>query len=775
MLEESQDAWASKRGGIGIERITTVEQWLGADNKLGIDIWNKKYRWNGESFEEHLERISGGDDAIKNLILDKKFLPGGRILSNFKTDGAKVTYSNCYVIEPPEDNIESIFDSRKKLARTYSYGGGCGIDISKLAPAGATVQNQARRTTGAVSFMEGYSKTTEEIGQNGRRGALMISMSCDHPDLPEFIDIKTKDGSVTKANISVRVTNDFMNAVVENRDWTMNFTRPETKETITKTVPAAKLFEKLCQNNWDWAEPGILFWDSIEQWNLLSNDENFKYAGVNPCAEEPLPAGGSCLLGSLNLSAFVLENKTFDCESFAEAVDAAVRYLNDVLEEGLPLHPLEEQRRTVSEWRQIGLGIMGLADMLIKLEIPYGSAPAVNLCSELAKMMADQAIYSSSQIAKKRGPYQKYTRAVMETPFFKTNASQYTEKAVRQFGLRNSQLLTIAPTGTISTMLGISGGIEPIFANSYTRKTESLHNEGEVSYKVYTPIVEAYMKKHGIDDEKDLPKWFVTSATIDPVSRVRMQGAWQRSIDASISSTVNLPEEATVEDVKQIYLEAWRSGLKGITIFRNGCKRAGILTTAEEADECDENRPAVNLGRGDIIQCDNGLVGKKRRLVTGCGTAHVSAWADPITGDVLETFVSKGSQGGCRCNQDAVSRLVSLAVRGGIPVESVVDQLLSCGGCDSYRARTVTKHDTSKGSSCPTAIGYALIDMAQEFKNECNCEVDELDEAPAAVKEDKPVNVTQTSQSSKCPECGADMRMEGGCDICVECGYSHCG
>jgi len=489
--------------------------------------------------------------------------------------------------------------------------------------------------------------------------------------------------------------------------------------------------------------------------------------------EEPLPAGGSCLLGSLNLSAFVLEDKTFDIDSFSDTVAHAVWYLNNVLEEGLPLHPLEEQRKSVGDWRQIGLGIMGLADMLIKMEVTYGSTEAIALCKFIAQTMADIAIYTSSLIAKCRGTYNKYNGAVMDTAFFKTNTTTLTKSIVQEYGLRNSQLLTIAPTGTISTMLGISGGIEPIFANSYTRKTESLHREGEVLCKVYTPIVEAYMKEHGIADEKDLPEWFVTSGTILPINRVKMQAAWQNSIDASISSTVNLPEEATVEDVKQIYLEAWRHGLKGITIFRSGCKRAGILTTSDETNECSQD-DAIELRRGDIIQCDNGLVGKKRRLVTGCGTAHVSAWADPITGDILETFVSKGSQGGCRCNQDAVSRLVSLAVRGGVPVEAVVDQLLSCGGCDSYRARTVTKHDTSKGSSCPTAIGYALIEMAQEFRDEYGCEAEELDSEPCATEVDKPAVAAQPG-ASKCPECGADMRMEGGCDICVECGYSHCG
>lgn len=260
----------------------TVEQWLGKDNQLGVDIWHRKYQRNGESFDQWLDRVSGGDVDVKQLIQSKKFLFGGRILSNRGITGTKVTYSNCYVVAPPNDNIESIYDSRKKLARTYSYGGGCGIDLSKLAPAGAKVNNQAEQTTGAVSFMQGYSQTTEEIGQKGRRGALMISLDCHHPDLLEFIDIKTKPDSVTKANISVRVTDDFMQAVEGDTDWVMSFIRKETGETITKTAKARDIFHKLCENNWNWAEPGILFWDRIKGYSLLSNSENFEYAGVNP-------------------------------------------------------------------------------------------------------------------------------------------------------------------------------------------------------------------------------------------------------------------------------------------------------------------------------------------------------------------------------------------------------------------------------------------------------------------------------------------------------------
>lgn len=264
----------------------TVQEWLGEDNQLGIDIWTRKYRYNGESFDEWLDRVSGGEEGVKNLIKEKKFLFGGRILSNRGLDkkGEKVTLSNCYVITPPEDNIESIFDCAKKLARTYSYGGGCGVDISKLAPKGAKVNNTAKETSGSVSFMDLYSLVTGLIGQNGRRGALMLSISCEHPDLEEFIEIKSDLDRVTKANISIRITDKFMAAVQNRQPFTLNFTREETGETITKTVDAYEMFHKICEMNWDYAEPGMLFWDRIENWNLLSCDKSFEYAGTNPCA-----------------------------------------------------------------------------------------------------------------------------------------------------------------------------------------------------------------------------------------------------------------------------------------------------------------------------------------------------------------------------------------------------------------------------------------------------------------------------------------------------------
>ena len=734
----------------------TVQDWLGADNQLGIDIWERKYRRNGETFDQWLDRVSGNDSRVRELIVKKKFIPGGRILSNRGITDSRVTYSNCYVIAPPEDSIEAIYESRMKLARTYSYGGGCGIDISKLAPAGAKVHNQAERTTGAVSFMQGYSQTTEEIGQNGRRGALMISLDCHHPDLPEFIDIKTKENSVTKANISVRVTDDFMKAVENNADWTMTFTRPETGETIERTIPAKQLFNRLCENNWNWAEPGMLFWDTIKKYNMLSNNDDFEFAGVNPCAEQPLPAGGSCLLGSINLSEFVQDGE-FLFDDFYHTINIAVRALNDILDEGLPLHPLHEQRKSVEDWRQIGLGVMGVADMLVKLHLRYDSDEAIEFCRDISCALANVAMHSSARLAKEHGkPYPKYQESTINTPFVKHNADSITYDLIRKYGLYNSQLLTVAPTGTLSTMLGISGGIEPIFSKSYKRKTESLHGESRY-YDVLTPIYAKYAQDNNLTVNDRFPDWFVDSSEISPVQRVKMQAAWQKGIDASISSTVNLPNSATVDDICTIYMEAWKNGLKGITIYRSGCMREGVLVAETPTEKSPE------LKRGAIIPCKDNLIGLKRKLTTGCGSLHVLGYFDPDTKELQEVYFNKGSTGGCANFMTGLSRMVSLLCRAGVSIFDIKDQLDSTGVCPSYATRRAVKHDTSDGSCCPMAIGNALVDMWEEVNNE----------GPYTGDVNKTLQEIQNT--SVCPECGAEVQHEGGCVQCKSCGWSRCG
>ena len=716
-----------------------VQDWLGKDNIVGIDIWEKKYRQNNETFEEWLDRVSNRNQEVRNLIIQKKFLFGGRILSN-RGIQSKVTYSNCYVLTPPEDSIKSIFECASKMARTFSYGGGVGVDISKLAPRGAKVHNAAKQTSGAVSFMDLYSHVTGLIGQNGRRGALMLSIDCDHPDVEEFIKIKSDLNRVTKANISIKVTRKFMKAVREDKPFTLSFTRKETGETITKTVQARKLFHTIAEMNWNYAEPGFLFWDRIKEWNLLSNTKNFQFAGTNPCAEEPLPAGGSCLLGSINLSEFVSNERHFQFVDFQQTVKTAVLALNDVLEEGLPLHPLEEQRQSVTDWRQIGLGIMGLADMLIKCGITYGSIESIKLCQKIAKTMIEVAIDTSAALAKEKGAYKEcHPEEIVNTPFFQQLKNDTLTSKVLTYGLRNSQLLTIAPTGTLSTMLGISGGIEPIFANYYTRKTESLHDEDRY-YKIYTPIVKAFMEEHHLTSDTELPEYFVTAATISYQNRITMQSTWQSFIDASISSTINVPESFTVEQVEQLYQYAYQKGLKGVTIFRDNCKRIGVLTTSKKTERLVPNSRKV-LGT---------LEGKTYCKKCACGTLYITINHDP-DGNPIECFINTSKGGICQANTSAVARMISLNMRADIAIPEIVKQLqgITCSAC----VKVASKGEEISGISCPDIIGKAISD----FSN--------LTTAKPEVKKNSIL---------KCPDCGQELEFSGGCVVCTNCGWSKC-
>lgn len=455
--------------------------------------------------------------------------------------------------------------------------------------------------------------------------------------------------------------------------------------------------------------------------------------------------------------------------------------MNEILDEGLPLHPLTKQQETVRDWRQIGLGVMGVADMLIKLGVRYGSLRAQEICDQIGFVIADQALASSAFLAEVDGTYPKYNKEIIASDFLLDNTTDDTTKIIAKYGLRNSQLLTIAPTGTLSTMLGISGGMEPIFANSYTRKTESLHGK-DTYYKVYTPIVEEYMWETGITDEKDLPDYFVTAADLTPLERIKMQGVFQRHIDASISSTVNLPKEATIEDVEEIYMQAWKHGLKGITIYRAGCAREGILVEEKPAEKvipqqdeevsCNSCNGCSDLPRGYVMDVSDDLIGYKRKLNTGCGSLHFEVYSDEMTGEPQETFINIGSSGGCERNYQFISRLISMALRGGIPIEAIIDQAMSIRPCKAYTDRTKKKGDTSPGTSCPSAFGHALKDLQAKMKDRCFA--DESTDEENDGEDLGVINTIETIVTPKCPECGEPITFEGGCNICKACGWSKC-
>ena len=507
--------------------------------------------------------------------------------------------------------------------------------------------------------------------------------------------------------------------------------------------------------------------------------------------------GEACLLGSFNLSEYIIEDEDgyveFDTDNFKNDIHTVVVAMNEVQEESIERLPLEKQKIMAEQYRRIGIGIMGLADCLIKLNIRYGSNRSVKFCDNLGYIMANEALKASEGLSWCSGNFPKFEfDSIFKSKYITNNYDPYDVPD----GLKNSALLSIAPTGTLSTLLGVSGGIEPIFANYYTRKTESLNSE-DTYYKVYTPIVQEYMERYGYADESELPDYFVTAKDIHWKDRINVQAAWQKHVDQAISSTVNLPENTTPEEIADLYIYAHDQGLKGITVFRDNCLRTGILTT----DNKEKHEPKQET----ILEVPDTVVGKKRKLTTGCGSLHCLAYFSQADGRLLECYLGKGSTGGCLNSMNGIARLISLSARSGATTEEIVDQLNSTGVCPSYAVRTATKKDTSRGSCCPVAIGNALVEMHKEMLDEINNGKYANDFNKSDFSETENVNgividagntnaiissiikmkktseakssewVRDGGESMVCPECGAEMISTGGCNSCHECGYSKCG
>lgn len=764
----------------------TVEQWLGKDNTLGIDIWNKKYRYNNESFDEWLDRVSGGDKDLRQLILEKKFLFGGRTLSNRGTD-KKGSYSNCYSRGFVNDSLDDLMQASKDIAATFKAQGGQGISLSKLRPKGCGINNGQFVSDGIVPFMEIYNTTTESISQGGsRKGALIMTLDVWHKEAETFIKIKSSEGKIQKANLSLEIDNEFMECIKKYYDTgeivTKTIKRNYEGNNVEYEVTPIELYKLMMKTAYDWAEPGCIFTDRFRNYNLMENVDDYSIESCNPCGEQPLAKNSACNLGSINLSEFVINPFTskayFDIVGFIETVKISIKALDAVLDENMKNHPLKEQREMAENFRNVGLGLMGMHDMFIKLGYTYGNKGSIKVIDSLTDLMFRTAVIASGELAKEKGAFPKYSSKVLTSKIirehFTTNELEALE--INKYGLRNCSLLSIAPSGSIGTMLNVSTGCEPLFALYYNRKTDSLNGK-ETYYKVYTGIAKEYIEKFN----DNLPEYFNTSKDIKWRDRIDMQAALQKHIDTAISSTINLPYKIKLEEVEQLYLYAWEKGLKGITIFRDGCKRVGILTTDNKEKETKEenldNNVPVTLQRGMIIKADDNCIGKKRTLQTGCGTLHCEAFFDPDTGDLLETYLSKGSTGGCNNFMIGLSRMISLSARAGVDIYSIVDQLKSSGTCPSYAVRTATKHDTSVGSSCPVAVGNALMDMYKELQGEL---FEDVDEKPIKNKETikrgkrleiKPVD---ESQIVPCPECGSPLVFEGGCNSCKNCGFSKC-
>ncbi|OFX16029.1 MAG: ribonucleoside-diphosphate reductase, adenosylcobalamin-dependent, partial [Armatimonadetes bacterium RBG_19FT_COMBO_69_19] len=614
------------------------------------------------------------------LLDDFRLIPGGRIMHGAGNQ-KRVTNLNCYVIKIKDDAIEAIFDWMKEAARTYSLGGGVGTDISVLRPRGAPVNNAARSSTGAVSFMELMSLTTGTIGQSGRRGALMITIADNHPDVLDFVKVKRNLDRVRYANISVRVSDAFMRAVEQDANWDLIF--ENEKASMRKTIRARDLWAELIRGARDYAEPGLIFWDNIKRWST-SEYNGMGVITTNPCSEIPLEPYGACCLSNLNLERFVSDAFTstarVDWEGLEPALRYGTRFLDNVLDYNADKHPLPEQREASLKSRRIGVGFTGLGDMLIKLGLKYDTDEAVTFVDKLFDRIKHIVYDESVNLAQEKGVFPAWDlEQHMRSPFIQHLAPQMHER-IRQHGLRNVALLTVPPVGSGAALAGVTSGIEPIFDIAYVRRSESLSQE---TFKVYHPLVREYMQRYEVDKEGDLPPYFVTAHQIKAEMRVKMQAAIQKHIDHSISSTVNVPKETTAEEVERIYFLAWKMGAKGITVYRES-SREGILLTEQQAQSTSTTMvvpapqaaapvPAVApepAGPARAIPRPRPKVtaGRTERIETPRGRIYVVVNEDEW--GVSEVFVHS-----LDAEADVCGRLASLALRAGVDPREVIEQL----------------------------------------------------------------------------------------------------
>ena len=755
-----------------------VQEWLGEDNQLGIDIWKKKYRYENENFEEWLDRVSGGDHELRVLIAERKIMLGGRTLANRGTENT-ASYFNCYSHGYVEDDYKDIMQTAMNIGLTFKGQGGQGISLSKLRPYGTPIGKEYT-SDGIVPFMKIYNEVTAGTSQGGaRKGALMISIDARHKEAETFIRIKSQAGLIEKANLSLEIDDEFMEAVdkyYKNGEVvTLHEKRDYSGHIVEYDVIPIEIFKALVGNCYDWADPAALFVDKFRNDNLMQYDDDYKIETCNPCGEQPLPRHGACCLSSINLSEFVVNSYTsnayMDTEGLVHAVKVGIRTLDKLIDENYYKHPLKEQQEMSFNYRNIGLGCFGYATALMKLGLKYGDEPALELTDSIFGLMFRAAVIESNNLSKELGPFPKYKDCVWDSDIMKRHFLQEEIDQMREYGLRNCSLISIAPTGTIATCLGESGGCEPEFALSFTRRTIGMTDGQDTYYKVFCKAAREYMSINNCTEE-ELPDYFIASADIPWENRVKAQAVMQKHVDTAISSTVNLPNETTQEDIAKLYLLAWKSGLKGITIFRSGCKRMPILSS-NGTEDANENTQA-DLPRGFIRPASDDCIGKKRKLQTGCGSLHCAAFFDPVTGDLMETYLSKGSTGGCANFMVGLSRMISLAARSGCSIHDIIDQLDSCGACPSYAVRRATKHDTSKGSCCPMAVGNALIDMWNEMKDEIKDTVSNREEKQAHTFETDKVSKNSQLDSELCPECGEPLKHEGGCISCTNCAWSKC-
>lgn len=733
-------------------------KWVGEGYQLGYDIWNNKYRFNGESFDEWVERVSGGDKELAELIENRCFLFGGRTLASRGTGNGQ-SFSNCYSSGYAPDSVEGMLELNKKLALTYKASGGQGLSLSLVRPKGSPVKGGVFTSDGIVPFMEIFNQTTASISQGGsRKGALMMSLSVWHPEIETFISIKDGTGKITKANLSVEIDDEFMQLV---KNGVTEYTYVNSVFGTVNTINPTELYNKIMKRAWSSAEPGVIFTNRFRNYNLMEKHDEYKIITSNPCGEQPLPEHGACNLGSINLAEYVInpytKDATFDFKKFRKDVGTCIKALDDVLEEGKDLHALEEQRTMAKNYRNIGLGVMGYGTALMSMGIAYGGEDAKKLTEEIMRVMFNSAVEKSADLAKELGTFPKYDEKILDGEIFGL-VDERIMKKVREYGLRNCSLLSIAPSGSIGTCLNISTGLEPYYSLSYKRKTESLHGDKDV---YYTVEVETAKKSRAVFGDTPC----VSAMDINWRDRVEIQGIMQKYIDTAISSTVNVKEQTSVEELRDLYLYAWEQGLKGITIYREGSFEA-ILSTKTEEPKVEEVK---ELQRGEIAPKPENLVGDRFEVKHGCGSYTLHVYRDPNTGKIFDCWINSKSQG-CTSNVQTIAVTLSLLLRAGVPLERIEKALNGTGACPSFMVGKIQGR-CSEGKSCGTAIIQILKKcQAKEIIKEA-----EVVEKTGEKIEVKSTPKVITGKKRECPECGAEFVPEGGCWSCPTCGYTKCG
>lgn len=726
-------------------------------------MWQRVSR--GIAAVEVPEKRQEWEDKFAWLLADFRMVPGGRILHAIGNP-ATVTALNCYVVPAPHDSIQGIYHTAWELAETFKRGGGCGVDLSSLRPKNAPVHNAARTSSGAVSFMDLYSVTTGTIGQEGRRGALMLTMADSHPDVLDFCRSKRYLDKVRYANISVRVTDALMHAVERDAEWRLHYENPQDGIAVQHVIRARELWEALITGARDVAEPGCLFWDTIQRFSASDRYPEMAVVSTNPCGEEPLEAYGECCLGSINLSAFVLSPFTSEARLDLSAMENAsrftVRFLDNVLTWNRGHHPLPQHEEAAARSRRIGLGIMGLADMLCQLGLKYDTDAAIEQAAAVVEQIKFWAYDASADLAAEKGAFPAFeaTRH-FDNPFFAPFPPALLEK-LRQQGLRNVTLLTVPPTGTIAALAGCTSGIEPIFALAYTRRSESLSAS---EFEIEHPLVVQYRSTHRLAAEAPLPNGFITAHAINPEQRVRMQAAIQRHIDQAISSTINLPRETSRDTVAQVYRQAWQAGCKGITVYREGA-REGILLTAAET-HTRQTAAAVHLAPRPPL-----LPGLTFRESTPLGTAFITVnHTDQGPTEPFEVFVRLGKAGSdLEADAEALGRLISLILRLASPisrtarVQEIIGQLEMIGG-----ARSI-----GFGPSRVRSLADGIARVLGRYLEQTGPE-----QAPTALPvgtlETHDVPLVPTGHADFCPRCRrATFVNLMGCMQCTECGFREC-